>query len=96
MEIIQHDRLSSASIKAAQSGKGNVSVKTRAKGWRVHQTLTIWQTKEDLLDFVRGNAHLKAMKATAELTRNVRVYHWESDQLASWKQAENQLNTHAQ
>lgn len=80
-------QLSSQCIKYCKNDADNIDVQVNSKGWRYHRTLTVWKDKESMMKFVRSDVHAKAMKATPKLSKNVKVVHYESDEIPTWEQA---------
>lgn len=73
----------------AQSAKGNISVSAkRIKGYQC--TMTSWESREVMLDFMRSGAHLKAMKQFHNIATG-RTYGYESDQVPNHIEAFNLL-----
>ncbi len=69
----------------AQSAKGNLyrSVK-HMNGYQC--TLTAWESRDIMLEFMRSGAHLKAMKAFHSIATG-RTYGYETDAIPDWKSA---------
>ena len=65
-------RLSLASIRAAQRAPGNRGVRFRARSPLDWYTVTVWEDEEAMVAFVRGEAHMEAMRATRHLTQATR------------------------
>lgn len=72
--------------------------KSNAKSYRTsgvlmkHYTLSMWPDEKSLKKFARSGAHQKAVKAAAELSSEVKVYTYKSDQLPDWTKAKRLLN----
>jgi hypothetical protein len=65
------------SFAQAQSAKGNISVSAkRIKGYQC--TITTWESREVMLDFMRSGAHMKAMKQFHNIATG-RTFGFESD-----------------
>lgn len=60
--------------------------KKRAIFKDVH-TMTLWDSEEDMLRFVRSGAHLESMKSTARLGSQFRSVSFEVSAMPSWKEA---------
>lgn len=73
------------SFSQAQKAKGNLycAVK-RISGNQC--TLTAWESREVMLEFMRSGAHLKAMKQFHKIATG-RTYGYESDAVPDWKKA---------
>lgn len=77
--------LAAPAFRQAQSAKGNLSVVAkRIKGYQC--TITSWESREAMLDFMRSGAHFKAIQAFHKIATG-RTYGFESDQLPSWSEA---------
>lgn len=69
----------------AQKSKGNLSVDAkRIKGYQC--TITSWESREAMLDFLHSGAHQKAIQAFHKIATG-RTYGFESDQLPTWSEA---------
>jgi hypothetical protein len=78
-------RLAIPSFAQAQAAKGNISVSAkRINGYQC--TVTAWESREVMLDFMRSGAHLKAMKHFHSIATG-RTYGYESDQVPNSKEA---------
>ena len=78
-------RLAIPSYKQAQLAKGNLhcSVK-RIKGYQC--TVTAWENREMMLDFMRNGAHLKALQAFHKIATG-KTYGYEAEEIPNWKEA---------
>ncbi len=73
------------SFAQAQSAKGNISVSAkRINGYQC--TITTWENREVMLDFMRSGAHLKAMKQFHKIATG-RTYGYESDTVPTAEEA---------
>jgi hypothetical protein len=83
--FIRFWRLAIPSFQQAQTAKGNLhcAVK-RIKGQQC--TLTAWESREIMLEFMRSGAHLKAMKAFSKIATG-KTYGYEAEQVPSWDEA---------
>ena len=57
----------------------------------MHYTLSAWESKAEMKQFVPTGAHRDAMKASATIAREIRTYTFESDEMPSWKDAKQLL-----
>lgn len=64
--------------------------KTRG-GLLTHYTLSGWEDDAQLNTFTRNAAHLKAMKQSASLAKEIRTLTYEADDLPDWKTAKKLL-----
>lgn len=53
-------------------------------------TVSAWESREVMLEFMRSGAHLKAMKAFNSIATG-RTYGYESESIPSWDEAYNLL-----
>jgi hypothetical protein len=74
------------SFAQAQASPGNVSTDARTVDGIEH-TLTVWESRKDMLAYLRQGAHLKAMQAKKSMGKYGKVHGYESDQIPSWPQA---------
>lgn len=72
---------------ASENAKGNLGVKVESAGILVHRTLTFWENKESLMNFVTSKPHVEAMKATKDLASEALSSHWECEEKPTWKEA---------
>ena len=83
--VIKFWTLAIPSFRQAQTATGNLhsSVK-RINGYQC--TVTAWENREKMLDFMRSGVHLKAMKAFHSIATG-RTYGYETDSLPNWDEA---------
>ena len=73
------------SFRQAQTAKGNISLSAkRIKGYQC--TITTWESRELMLDFMRSGAHFKAMKQFHNIATG-RTYGYESDHVPNHMEA---------
>ncbi|MBO6673458.1 MAG: hypothetical protein JJ908_09170 [Rhizobiales bacterium] len=73
------------SFSQAAGAPGNLATDARMVDG-VHHTLTVWTTREAMLDYLRSGPHLAAMKAYRSIgTGKVHGYH--AKQAPSWEDA---------
>ncbi len=78
-------RLAIPSFKQAQSAKGNLFCEVKSiQGYQC--TLTAWESREVMLDFLRSGTHQKAMKSFHKIATG-RTYGYVSTGLPSWEEA---------
>jgi hypothetical protein len=75
----------------ARNEKGFLAIKSTGLG-KLHYTLTLWQTEEDLKRFAHSGEHLKAVKQSASLASEICTYTYSSKQLPDWPSAKKLLN----
>ena len=73
------------SFNQAQSAKGNLhSEVKKMHGYQC--TLTAWESRELMMQFMRSGAHLKAMKAFSSIATG-KSYGYESEMVPDWENA---------
>ena len=78
-------RLAIPSFEQARKAKGIEFCQVkRIKGFQC--TLTAWESREDMLNFMRGGTHLKAMQAFHKIATGL-TYGYESENGPSWPEA---------
>lgn len=83
--FIQFWRLAIPSFEQARKAKGNQFCEVkRIQGYQC--TLTAWESREEMLNFMRSGVHLKAMKAFHKIATG-KTCGFESDQIPSWPEA---------
>jgi len=69
----------------AQKAKGNTFCEVkRMKGFQC--TLTAWESREAMLNYLRSGAHLVAMKSFSKIATG-RTYGFESESIPTWEEA---------
>jgi CMP-N-acetylneuraminic acid synthetase len=82
-------RFMSLTIPARQQARvapGNVQADTNRIDGIMH-TLTAWNSREDMLKYVRSGAHLEAMKNIKKIASYAKTYSYESDTIPTWAEA---------
>lgn len=78
-------RLAIPSFEQARKAKGIQFCQVkRIKGFQC--TLTAWESRDDMLNFMRGGTHLKAMQAFHAIATG-RTYGYESETVPTWSEA---------
>lgn len=73
------------SFRQAQTAKGNLhSAVKKINGYQC--TLTAWENRDIMLEFLRTGPHLKAMKAFNSIATG-KTYGYDSETLPSWNEA---------
>jgi hypothetical protein len=78
--------LTMPAIQQARVAPGNVRADTNRIDGIMH-TLTAWNSREDMLKYVRSGAHLEAMKNTKKVASYAKSYSYESDTIPTWPEA---------
>lgn len=67
-------------------------VKMKNTGWwRLHYTLSAWESEAAMKQFARNGAHLDAMKQSAKLSHEIRTHVFEATALPDWTEAKKLL-----
>ncbi|MDZ7650539.1 MAG: hypothetical protein U5K54_27230 [Cytophagales bacterium] len=53
--------------------------------------MTLWNNETKLKEFAKSGAHLKAMKSSKQIAKEIRTITIDVDSLPDWKEAENIL-----
>lgn len=78
-------------FRQAQTAKGNLhSAVKKVNGYQC--TITAWENRDVMLEFMRSGAHLKAMKAFHSIATG-KTYGYESDAIPTWEEAFNILES---
>lgn len=73
-------------LKQSKNQKGFIKIKNTGFGY-LHYTLSAWETEEDVKNFAKSGAHLKAMKESAAIATQITTYTYETDKMPDWKEA---------
>ena len=80
--------LSSRAMQVVKQLKATDCKQYKAKGfWTKHYTMTLWNNETELKDFARSGAHLEAMKASADMAKEIRTLTIDASELPSWNDA---------
>ncbi|MFL4471412.1 hypothetical protein ACERZ8_16580 [Tateyamaria armeniaca] len=79
-------------FKDAQNAKGNIHSAVRRIG-RVHHTLTVWDSRADMLAYLRSARHAYAMRRFSSFATG-RVYGYEAEVPPDWDAALAQYHAH--
>lgn len=74
--------------------KGFLQIKNTGLGY-THYTLSAWQTEEDAKAFAHSGYHLKAMKQSAALATEIRIYKYSGETLPKWGEVKTLLSENA-
>ena len=74
------------SRKAAMLASGNLQVSTKAFGVFTHGTMSLWDSRQAMIGYVRGSTHLEAMRAFDQIGTGA-VYGYDAAQLPNWEEA---------
>jgi hypothetical protein len=53
----------------------------------IMHTMTAWETREDMLRYVRSGAHVEAMRSLKKVSSYAKTYTYESETIPSWTEA---------
>lgn len=78
-------QLAIPSFNQARQAKGNLFCETKlVRGYQC--TLTAWESREAMLDYMRNGAHLKALKAFSSIATG-QTYGFEAQEVPNWNTA---------
>ncbi len=64
--------------------------------WRLHYTMTLWESAEEMRDFAYNNgAHRDYMRLSSALSSEIRTITYEADTLPAWAEAKRLLREDA-
>lgn len=85
-------RLAIPSFRQAQTAKGNLFCEVkRINGYQC--TLTAWEDRPIMLEFMKSGVHLQAMKSFRKIATG-KTYGFESEVIPNWKEAFELLEAH--
>jgi hypothetical protein len=85
LSVFRFWTLAIPSFRQAQTAKGNLhSAVKKIDGYQC--TLSAWESRDVMLDFMRSGVHLKAMKSFHSIATG-RTYGYEAETIPSWEEA---------
>ena len=79
------------SMTQAKSAPGNISAEGSVVDG-VHHTLSVWEDRKSMLQYMRSGAHIQAMKVFDDIATG-KVYGYETDVVPTWDEAIDLWNT---
>jgi len=58
---------------------------------KLHYTMSAWENEEDMRVFVKRDAHQAAMKKSASIAREIKLYTFDADKMPNWRSAKAML-----
>ncbi|MGB0884946.1 MAG: DUF3291 domain-containing protein [Chitinophagales bacterium] len=84
--------LSYKALKIMQQMKSSNHLEYKNTGfWTKHYTMTLWKSEEDLKAFAMSGAHLKAMKESKSIAKEIKTLTIDANELPNWKTAKKML-----
>jgi len=80
-------------FRAAQRAKGIIFCETK-KTKNYHHTLTVWESKNDMLHYKKSGSHMKAMQSFKNIATG-KICSYETNLLPTWDQALERFNNDA-
>lgn len=71
----------------ADQAAGVISTQVKSQGILIQRTLTVWDNKESMMNYIRTGAHLEAMKAFKTLANTSYTTHFEVTVPPTWDEA---------
>ncbi|MCH6235179.1 DUF3291 domain-containing protein [Cognataquiflexum rubidum] len=81
---------SALSIKIQVKSSNSLGMK-KTGFWTKHYTMTLWPDEKSLKDFSKSGAHLKAMRESGKLAKEIRTLTIDADRFPDWKVAKKLL-----
>lgn len=78
----------------ADQADGVKSVQVSSQGLLIQRTLTVWESKDHMLKYMRSGAHIDAMKIFSKIATDSFSYNFESESLPTWENALELLKQH--
>lgn len=85
ISAIRFWRFAIPSFRQAQIASGNTFCQTKTIQGH-HCTLTAWESREHMLQYLRSGTHLKAMQSFHKIAHG-KTYGFESDAIPDWNEA---------
>ena len=84
--------LSLYALKISRQLKASGCLEFQKKGiWMKHYTMTLWPDEAKMRSFANSGAHLKAIKNSRKIAREIRTLTIDATELPDWKKAEQLL-----
>ncbi|KGX90773.1 hypothetical protein [Pontibacillus marinus] len=61
------------------------------EGWDTYWTLTVWESKEDMIFFRNNGNHLKAMKTSRTIADKLEYINCERETIPTWNECKDKL-----
>ena len=71
--------------------------KRKCKGFKIknglmnHYTMTLWENEDDMIQFLKDEAHRMASKKSESIAKLIVVHHFENESLIDWAKAKSIL-----
>lgn len=85
-------RLANSALSITLQVKNSNSLGMKKTGfWTKHYTMTLWPDEKSLKDFSKSGAHLKAMRESGKLAKEIRTLTIDADRFPDWNVAKKLL-----
>jgi hypothetical protein len=71
----------------ADKAEGRISVDLNSEGLLIQRTLTLWESKDSMMKYVRSGHHLEAMKIFKKIAKTSYTANFEVTEAPTWGQA---------
>ncbi len=61
--------------------------------WTKHYTMTLWNSEAEMMNFVRSDAHLEAMKESAKIAKEIWFVKFDAEVLPNWEEAKRLISS---
>lgn len=75
----------------ASLAEGNLHAATKNQFFKHFWTLTAWESKQHMQNYLRSESHMEAMKEASSTASFIYTYGYEADHLPTWKEAVHKL-----
>lgn len=79
------------SFRQAKRAPGIIDAAVDKEGWHTFWTMTVWNSKEDMMRYRKSGNHLRAMKVSKAISKKIDYLHWEIKKEPSFKDAKQHL-----
>ena len=86
-KVFQFYKYNSKVQRQIKTANGVLSIEGKVTSFVSFYTKTSWNSKEDMLSFMRSGAHVDAMKNSHQFAMKVTTTGFESESVPSWKDA---------
>jgi heme-degrading monooxygenase HmoA len=85
-KIFQFHKFNGGVQRQVKTAKGIISINTKGTSFTNFYTLTSWESKEDMLAFMRNGAHAIAMKNSSKFAVKITTKGYESTFTPAWEE----------
>lgn len=90
-KLFRFMKYSIGAYRQAGLAEGNLHTAAKNQFFKHFWTLTAWESKQHMQNYMRSENHMEAMKRASSTASFIYTYGYEVDQLPTWKEAMNLL-----